>query len=266
MSQFAHVARALGVEPSLLTAAAPAALRRRSRRGASFPALLVGTHHKVLTVYFSKVFLLFGGVTGRSVSIGRGDNTDASAAIVLDHHSHFRPEMLEADVFGLHLRRDPRDLLVSAAHYHRRATEPQLLSPRAELDGRSYQEHVNSLSTIEEVLLFELANSTGGNVRDMVEWDYEASPLSELRYEDLITPSGGEVLAAAIADWPVSGRDRTMLLRAFEHYSAFGGAHRRRGHLRDPRSGQWSEHFTPAVTAAFDAAFPGAVARLGYDN
>ena len=228
--------------------------------------MLVGTHHKVLTVYLSKTFLLFGGVTGRRVSIGRGPDTDTSAAIVLDHHSQFDPALLDGTRFGLHVRRDPRDLLVSAAHYHRRATEPQLLRPRRELGGRSYRDHVNSLATFEEVLLFELDHSAGGNVRDMVEWDYDSSPLTELRYEDLVTPSGGEVLAAAIVDWPLPARERTMLVRAFDHYSAFGGGHRRGTHIRDPRSGQWTEHFTPAVQAAFDTRFPGAVARLGYDQ
>lgn len=263
MTGLGHVVRAVRAEPSLLTAAGPAAvghLGRRTRR----PSMLVGTHHKVLTVYLSKVCRLFGAVTGRTVSIGRGDDTDPNAAIVLDHHSHFPADLLTGDRFGLHVRRDPRDLLVSAAHYHRRADEPQLLRPRPEFGGRSYREHVNSLATFEEVLLFELDHSAGRSVRDMVDWDYDTSPLTELRYEDLVSPTGGEAFASAIADWPVPRRDRTMLVRAFAHYSAFGGAHRRHGHVRDPRSGQWAEHFTPAVQLAFDDRFPGAVARLGY--
>lgn len=266
MSQFARIAGALRDEPTLVGAAGPAAIGHLAGRARRRPSMLVGTHHKVLTVYLSKTFLLFGGVTGRRVSIGRGPDTDASAAIVLDHHSQFDPDLLDGRRFGLHVRRDPRDLLVSAAHYHRRATEPQLLRPRRELGGRSYQDHVNALATFEEVLLFELDHSAGRNVRDMVEWDYESSPLTELRYEDLVTPSGGEVLAAAIADWPIPRRERTMLVRAFDHYSAFGGGHRRKTHIRDPRAGQWSEHFTPAVRAAFDTRFPDAVERLGYDQ
>ena len=266
MSRFAHVARALLAEPTLLRAAGPAAVGHVTGRTTRRPSMLVGTHHKVLTVYLSKTLLLFGGVTGRRVSIGRGPDTDATASILLDHHSQFDRELLDGGRFGLHVRRDPRDLLVSAAHYHRRATEPQLLRPRPELDGRSYRDHVNSLATFEEVLLFELDHSAGSNVRDMVEWDYESSPLTEVRYEDLVTPSGGEVLASAIADWPIPRREQAMLVRAFDHYSAFGGAHRRQSHVRDPRSGQWSEHFTPAVQAAFDARFPDAVARLGYDR
>lgn len=264
MSQFAHAARALWTEPTLIRAALPAALFRGTRRSEARPRMLVGTHHKVLTVYLSKVFLLYGGITGRSVSIGRGATADPSAAVVLDHHSHFPQHLIDGATFGLHVRRDPRDLLVSAAHYHRHADEPQLLRPRPEFDGNSYQEHVNSLSSFEEVLLFELANSGGNNVRAMLDWDYDSSPLTELRYEDLVTPSGSEVLAGAAEAWPIPDRDRVLLVRAFEHYSAFGGAHRRRAHVRDPRSGQWEEHFTPRVSDAFDAAFPDAVAKLGY--
>ena len=264
MSAVTRVGRALGTEPSLITAFVPAATRLIRRR-ADEPQVLVGTHHKVLTVYLGKVFRLYGAVTGRVISTGRGPATDPTAAIVHDDHSDFSPTLLGGDVFGIHVRRDPRDLLISAAHYHQRATEPQLLLPRANLGGRTYQEHVNSLDTFEEVLLFEIARSAGSNVRDMVEWDYDASPLSELRYEDLVTPDGGDVMADAVAEWPIRPADRTLILRAFDHFSAFNGAHRGNTHVRDPRAGQWREHFTPAVHAAFDTAFPDAVARLGYD-
>ncbi len=264
MSALGRIARAIRAQPALVTVIAPAATRRLRRPGAE-PTLLIGTHHKVLTVYLNKVFSLYGAVTGRSVSTGRGPTTDPTAAIIHDDHSAFSPALLSGDVFGIHVRRDPRDLLVSAAHYHKRAEEPQLLTPRPDLDGRSYRDHVNALETFEEVLLFEITHSAGRNVRDMVEWDYASSPLAEVRYEDLVSPRGVETMADAIERWPIRSADRTLVLRAFEHFSALRGAHRDHRHVRDPRSGQWTEHFTPAVQKAFDDAFPGAVSLLGYD-
>jgi len=231
--------------------------------------ILVGTHHKVLTVFLGRVFRVFGAVSGRSVVRGRGRDLDYHRDILLDHHSEFDFAELPDELCGLHVTRDPRDLLVSAMFYHQRAVETWLHVPREDLDGVSYQAYVRALPNDEARLLFELDHSAGDNIAAMLGW-IPQDGLVELRYDALIGPNGSNTFAEAISGWPLSAGERTILIRLFQYFSLGApgarGIQGGQGHVRDPQSGQWRTQFTPLVQAAFDARFPSAAARLGYED
>ena len=239
-----------------------AAASRVSRSTA--PKILVGTHHKVLTVYMTRVFRAFAFITNRSVSIGMGDDLDYSADVLIDHHSQFDFSKLQGESLGIHFRRDPRDLLVSAGFYHKKSREPQLHIPQDEYGGKTYQEHVNAMETMEEVFLFELDASAGMNIRHMLDWDYDRGFL-ELKYEDLVVPDGGQVFREALEPLPLTTTEKSLLEGLFNYYSIFDGGSKGTKHIRDPRSKQFEQHFTETIQREFDARFAGALSKLGYE-
>lgn len=180
-----------------------------------------------------------------------------------------------ADIRVLRVVRDPRDLLVSGYHYHRRAAEHwcTLPDPKA-VDwaivngavpqglGRS-----ESLSAYlrrvpaEQGLLAEL-ELRRPHFESMRAWPGDDERVRVLRYEDIIgheAAAFGEALAFLGLSWLARLAGRYYARR----YSAKarGG---KQGHIRDPRAQQWREQFTPAVHAAFMDRYSDLLERYGY--
>jgi hypothetical protein len=253
----------VGAEPKLAINAI-AAFGASYLRTTKSPKILVGTHHKVLTAYMSRVFRAFARFTKRSISIGMAEDVDYTADVIFDNHSQFDFSKLDCEYVGIHFRRDPRDLVVSAGFYHKRSGERQLHVPSEEFGGKTYQEYVNAMESMEDVFLFELDHSAGMNIRQMIQWDY-ARGFLELKYEDLVTPEGGQVFRQAVDRWPLSTLEKSLLGGLFDYYSVFGGGGKKTHHARDPRSKQFEEYFSEKLHREFDARFADGPSKLGYE-
>lgn len=228
--------------------------------------MLVATHHKVLTVFLSRVFRVFAGVTARSYDLNSGKRLDYSSDVQIDHKSTPQWKRMPADLYGLHVIRDPRDIVVSSAFYHTKSAERWLHRPNEKYDGLTYQQKINSLKTVEERLVFEIEESSGVIIRDMLAWDYQRQGIVELRYDELVGEGAAQRFEEAITGWPITSSEKALLVSLFRYFSLGGPGTKKSSHIRNPKSGQWQQHFTPRVQAAFDAAFPDAVERLGYGN
>lgn len=242
-----------------------ASLRRAVLSEPTAPdAVLVGTHHKCLTVFLGQMFKSFSMLTGKSISVGRGASIDYSRHILFDHHSEFDFERLKLSFAGIHVRRDPRDVLVSSAFYHRTSKERWLHRADPSLQGKTYQEFVNSLPSFEQILLFELDHASGNAIETMVRWNYHDARFCEFSYEELISEDASRVFLGKISNrFPQS---YTNLIGALFEMFAHNGALAKRRHIRNPSSGQWRKHFTPRVSDAFNERFGEDLVRLGYDR
>jgi hypothetical protein len=226
--------------------------------------ICIGTHHKVLTVLFARIFRVFAATTFRTYSLGRGSELDLKKDILIDHHSEFEFSKLQKLICGLHVRRDPRDLLVSAAFYHMKSSEKWLSIVDEKYGNISYQEYTNSLPNMESRLLFELDNSAGKNIRDIVEWKGHMD-ICELKYEDLVASNGIEVFKSHIQKWPIQSYEKELIVKLFSFFSLSGpGAKMAGKHIRNAKSGQWQVHITKAVDVKFNSLFPKALEKLGY--
>lgn len=249
--------------PALFWHVSRSAVSGRLKRQDDALKICVGTHHKVLTVLMARVFRVFAVTTGRQYSYGTGAQLDYTADVLIEHHSEFDWSLVDGPIAGLHIIRDPRDLLVSAAFYHMKGTEAWLHVPRDDLDGRSYYQHVSELSGTEERLLFEIDNSGGNNVRQMLDW-VPHEGISETRYDELVGEGAIDAFEAAVDSWPIPAHERRLLVDLFRYFSLGGAGAMSNKHIRNASSGQWREQFTPAVVERFDDVFPDAVERLGY--
>lgn len=256
-----HIARN---SPSIAGVSVRLAIRCRANPIPEVRTILVGTHHKVLTVFLGRVFRIFARITGRTVSQSRGDLLDYNADVLLDTHSEFIFDRVREPWDGLHVIRDPRDIVVSAANYHLSAHEKWLLVPRDEFDGRTYQEQICSIGSMEERLLFELDHSAGSNIRDMLAWNYSRPGIAEVRYEELVGAGGRETFAEALASWSLTRLERRVLIDLFSYFSVGNPGASNNSHIRNAGSNQWKRHFTPSVHERFEELFPGALDALGY--
>lgn len=250
--------------PGMAWPAVRVAVPRHTFAGPDRAKILIGTHHKVLTVFLGRVFRTFAALTARSYDRGMGKVLNYEADVLIDHHSTFQFDWLTGPWKGLHVVRDPRDVLVSAANYHTRSSEPWLHRPDEKLGGRTYQDVVKSLPTLEDRMLFELDHVVGEDIAAMLAWDYARPGMLELRYENLVGPDASRNFADATAQWGLPPAEHDLLVRLFDYFSIGKPGTKGNAHIRNAAAGQWAQHFTPAVTARFEDLFPGAAERLGY--
>jgi hypothetical protein len=204
---------------------------------------------------------------------------------------------------GVHVIRDPRDIVVSAyySHLHSHST-----SEWKELV--SHRERLQALD--KEAGLAEEIRFRGRSFGHMATWDYDQENVLEIRFEDITVSSYETVLAAfewmgLVDDREVYtrraragflGRDiiarinaRTggiiptgrlmnalpapeVLAIVWHHRYARRAKGREKGkedvrsHYRSGRSGDWRDHFSDDHKALFKSLYPGLVPQLGYEQ
>ena len=179
------------------------------------------------------------------------------------------------DVRVSRIVRDPRDLVVSGYWYHRRSGEgwcdvenptwanlEQIggVAPAALPRHTSLAAYLRGVS-VEEGLLAEL-DFRRLHFASMMQWPDADPRVLVLRYEEVV----GDDVAAIDRLMRFFELSPWLRLRA-RYFAAKYSARRRFGrdpHIRDPRAGQWREHFTDAVRRRFDELYPGLVEKLGY--
>jgi hypothetical protein len=240
---------------------------------------VVATHHKTGTVWMRTVFQRIAssiGVPFINIKAVRPSELRAMSApaILFNDHSKFNKIrwMLANDAFRiLHLIRDPRDVVVSAMHYHLRATEKWLHVQRKSFSGMSYQQALNNLDDDHSRYLFEMENSAGRVIRDMGKWDYLLSNSLECKYETLILDSDRSVFRRIIGHLGFADDEVDECLRLFWKHSLFGelGEQAKTAKSKHIRSGevtQWKKVFDRDMAASFLDKFGNVLIKLDYER
>ena len=228
------------------------------------PLQLVGTHHKTGTVWMRDVFRQICEHRGTLFFSGRQRDAPAACAVIFEDHSKFDLAALAVPFRGLHMIRDPRDVITSGAFYHRHAAEKWLHRRQWRFGLKSYQTAINACPTEEKALLFEMENAAGRTIRAMLDWDYTNPCFFEVRYEDLIQDETLEIFRRIFIFLGYEEAELPSLLEIVRQNSLFSGC-RNPHHVRSGKVAQWKEHFTPALRARFVELFGDALERLGYE-
>lgn len=235
--------------------------------------IVVATHHKTGTVWMSMVFRAIARRLGANYvdfwsHYDRLESRLVPPFILFNHDSAFRRHaavLRRQDLRILHLIRDPRDVLISAMHYHRTSNEPWL---REHTSGSMpYQQKLNAFSTLHEQYVFELENATGSTIEAMLDWQYDRPNCRNVRYEDLWRDRSMTLWSDILAFLGFEQHEVQEGRDSFWQHSLFGDAgHASRRHARSGETAQWKTEFTPALAAAFLDHFPDALQILGYET
>ncbi|MDH3658598.1 MAG: sulfotransferase domain-containing protein [Alphaproteobacteria bacterium] len=224
-------------------------------------------HHRCGTVWFDRIFRRLRDrlqlVYHRSAQADLPNTAD----LFFQDHSQLDKDVLPP-FRGSHIRRDPRDLIISAYHYHLWADEAWLHAARDNLNGASYQQQLRSLDP-EDGLLFEMERSSRHNINLMLAWDYRDERVLEIVYEELIADEEA-VFDRLFAHYQFSGEAHrtameTALSQTFQRVAKRPiGEVRQGSHMRSGAASQWREVFTPRHVDHFNRLFADALDRLGY--
>ncbi|KIT17637.1 sulfotransferase domain-containing protein [Jannaschia aquimarina] len=242
----------------------------------------VGTHHKTGTLWMRAVFRRLAaalGVASHVVYPATGVckvTRDGERSILLSWSSRF-PDWLRArpDARILHLIRDPRDVLLSGAAYHAHAGpkgEQFLHEPREDLDGKTYQQHLNALPTQRDKLLFEMRGKHARTVAEMTAWQ-PAPNTVEARYEVLMSDETGTAFREHLRDLGLPEPEVETGVEIFWAKSLWGGLadeaarhNRIAAHVSSGKVARWRTELPRDVAEPYADEFGPALVALGYED
>ena len=238
------------------------------------------SYHKNLTVYYQNVARMFCELTGRSFRHFQSKRDDFLAeqgdyAIASLNNHHVDATDLAPGARISRFVRDPRDLVVSGYHYHRRGAEPWCLipDPRPEdwtvvngvvpeglAPGESFADYLQRVD-VETGLIAEIAFRRH-HFESMRAWSGQPDVLV-VTYEEMMQDEVAAFRRLAV-HYGLSRAETLLWTRLAARYSKGGQSRRSARHVRDPRAGQWQGVFTDPVRAYFDTRYADVVASLGY--
>ena len=214
--------------------------------------LFVATHHKAMTTYFHAV--LKGLALALAIPFERVANSDLPASSTrLFLSMQGKQDLSKLGPYrGVHVMRDPRDMIVSGYHYHKWTHESWV--HRLDDNGESYQQKLNRLDKTEGLFL-EIDHFIFFYRDALTNWNMEDPDLLEVSYESLMGPEKRQKYAEIFTH--LGFRDAelrlaTDLMQLFEAESRSGkasGAISQKSHVRSGKSGQWQAELEPAHLA-----------------
>ena len=156
-----------------------------------YPIVLAGTYHKTGTLWIHRVMR----GTARALGIdyhmnfyqnNRLDTKPPAPSILFDDHALFPEQLAAYEVVGFRMIRDPRDVVISGAHYHLRSDEEWLHCPEDHLGGQSYSQAINASGGGQAQYCFEMQHTAADTIKQMTEPSEFVSTFQTVRYEDLM--------------------------------------------------------------------------------
>lgn len=236
--------------------------------------IVVATHHKTGTVWMDGVFKAIADDVGAHYldfrsEYGRLEQRLQEPFVLFNYDFDFRDcaHILERDdVRVLHLIRDPRDVLISAMHYHRKSAESWLHTPVPGYNNVTYQRRLKEMPTRLDQYVFEMEHSTAGTLRGMQEWQYGRANCFEARYEDLRQDTDLAYWTRITDFLGFDEAEQISCRRRFWQNSLFGGLSRLGNkHVRSGDVAQWKREFDRELAYAFVAYFPNVLQMLAYE-
>ena len=238
------------------------------QRKKSRDILLIGTYHKTGTVWMQRVFLNLAKILETEFygsHLGT-DQIEPKAGFYLDDHSRFPQSLLDSDHSGFRMIRDPRDVVISGAHYHLKSHESWLHSPRDDMNGMSYQQAINACETPVAQYLFEMRNVAFHTCQQMLQ-DFDHLPdFSTVRYETWMTDPDMADFEATMQKLGFTGEKLAVAKDTFFQFSLFGERKHVDQHTRSGKVEQWRKIYTREMGKAFLELYGDALIRLGYEQ
>jgi len=229
------------------------------------PVMLVGTHHKTGTVWMRSLFEAVAEACNQGFYAGTQAAYPAGIGVFFQPHSAFDLPTFPYPYRGLHLIRDPRDVVISAARYHPTANEAWLDYPKPWLGAKTYRQSLIAMSSAEERIRFEMAHVGGRVIQAMAGFDSGNPDFLTIKYEDLVEDVDLVLFRRIFTFLGYPELQLDQLCQIAREKSLFSGLVNRPDHIRSGVPAQWQKVFSRELSREFHACFGSALIRLGYE-
>lgn len=169
--------------------------------------------------------------------------------------------------------RDPRDLIVSGYFYHKKGAEPwfRFKEPTEEYwaginghvpenhpPGHSFADYLNKIE--EPQGLMKEMEFRKYHLQSMMQWPDDPR-IKIFRYEDVISDQVG-AFSELLDHLEIKRWKRRKLLFFAKKYALPN--RKKDKHIRNPKAGQWRNHFTPEMNKNFVEEYGNILERYGY--
>lgn len=257
------------------------------------PHIFVATHHKSGTVWMVSTFRriakannftfnhLNTGESGWNIRPDKleyfeqqrklSESQSDLPAIFVDYHSAI-PDLTNCKATrgsrGIHVIRDPRDMLLSAVRYHLVSDEPWLHQPSKDFANQTYQQKLQSYDTLEDRIAFEIDQHMGQAIREMHSFDRQGV-FRDVIYEELILDEDMTLFHDLCVHLGMQGQEIIRSLQSYWLSSIFGGmkpqadsgTHK---HIRNAKPEQWRSKLSPKALDLIQSQFEDEITALGY--
>ena len=230
--------------------------------------IFVATHHKSMTTYFKAVLRLLAFGLKVPFQVVSKDAPAPETRVFLSIHS--RTPWSEIGPYrGIHVMRDPRDMIVSSYHYHLWTNE--LWAHVPDENGQTYQEKLKSVDKTEG--LFMSIRHFIFFSRELLEnWDMDDPDILEMPYDALMGEDRESRYREMFAFLGLTGRRLDLAMRLMRLFEA--GKRSRvssdkpneRAHIRSGRSGQWRAELEPEHIALIEQELGHILDKFGYER
>lgn len=228
--------------------------------------ILVGTHHKTGTMWLISIFKKISRKFDLKFFRGKQNKLPENFDIFLQDHSQFDFDKLPSEYRGIHLIRDPRDIIISGCFYHTKSQEKWLHIKREKFGGLTYQEKINSYSSLDDQIFFEMENTAFKAISAILDWDYNNAKFMNIKYEDLISDQDLLLFHQLFNFLGFSGKEISEILRITYSNSLFSGNYQRSTHIRSGKARQWEKYFKANHKAKFLSLYSDALIKLKYES
>jgi len=230
------------------------------------PKIFVGTHHKAMTTYFKAVLkLLAFGLGTRFEDISK-DVPDSKTHIFLSIHSQ-TPWSEIGPYRGIHVMRDPRDMIVSSYHYHLWTNELWVHVP--DDNGQTYQEKLQAADKTEG-LFMTIRHFIYFSRATLENWDLDDPDILEVPYDALMGEDRTKLYDEIFSFLGLTGRAHELGVRLMHLFEAgkrskiSSTAPNERAHIRSGRSGQWKDELEAEHIAFINQELGHILDKFGY--
>ena len=186
--------------------------------------------------------------------------------IFFDHHSLYLDDDYSRinDSITITVVRDPRDVIISGAHYHKKSDEIWLHHARTEFDGLTYQEKICSLENDEERFIFEMDHAASVTIKRMknilntdninliVKFEDLVSDYDMVHFENMFNQMGIEE--------SIIGRCKEIALS----HSLFNIEAKDDPHIRSGKPKEWESVYNDRLKLEYTKRFGNLHELLGY--
>ena len=228
--------------------------------------MFVATHHKAMTTYFHAVLRPLCFALNIPFDRVNSELPDRRAKLFLSMQGKQDFKALGA-YRGVHVMRDPRDMIVSGYHYHKWTHETWV--HRLDDQGESYQEKLNRLD-MRDGLFLEIQHFIFFYRRTLEAWDMTNPCMLEVSYESLMGPERNSIYTKIFTHLGFESAELELavdLMRLFEAESRTGkksGAVSKNSHLRSGKPRQWETDLMPEHLDYINQELGPILSKFGY--